>query len=82
MFRPVLFVVDSDEDSLRAIERELVDRYERSYRIVCLGSAAEAEAELVRMSAAGEDVDGRPRWARCVNVRDLFGLFASCTGRS
>lgn len=56
MCRPVLFVVDSDEDSLRAIERELVDRYERSYRIVCIGSATEAEAELVRLSDAGEDV--------------------------
>lgn len=49
-------MVDSDEVSLRAIERELVDRYERSYRIVCLGSATEAEAVLVRMSDAGEDV--------------------------
>lgn len=49
-------MVDSDEDSLRAIERELVDRYERSYRIVCVGSATEAEAALVTMSDAGEDV--------------------------
>lgn len=55
MSRPVLFVVDND-DSLRAIERELVDRYERSYRIICLGSAAEAEAELARLADAGEDV--------------------------
>jgi thioredoxin reductase (NADPH) len=54
--QPVIFAVDDDEDSLRAIERELVDRYERSYRIVCIGSAAEAEAELVRMSTAGEDI--------------------------
>jgi len=54
--QPVLFAVDNDEGSLRIIERELVDRYERSYRVFCLGSAAEAEAELVRMSAAGEDV--------------------------
>jgi thioredoxin reductase (NADPH) len=56
MSQPVLFAVDHDEDSLRAIERQLVDRYGRSYRVVCLRSAAEAEAELVRMSAAGEDV--------------------------
>jgi thioredoxin reductase (NADPH) len=54
--RPVLIAVDDDEDSLRAIERELVDRYERSYRVVCVGSAAAAEAELRRTAAAGEDV--------------------------
>jgi thioredoxin reductase (NADPH) len=54
--QPVLFAVDNDVDSLRAIERELVDRYERSYRIVCLGSAVEAEAELARSAAAGENV--------------------------
>ncbi len=56
MSQPVLFAVDNDEGSLRAIERELVDRYARSYRIVCVGSATEAEAELARLAAAGEDV--------------------------
>ncbi len=54
--QPVLLAVDSDEGSLRAVERELVDRYERSYRIVCVGSAAAAEAELAQAAAAGEDV--------------------------
>jgi thioredoxin reductase (NADPH) len=54
--RPVLIAVDEDADSLRAIERELVDRYERSYQIVCFGSASEAEAELTRIAAADEDV--------------------------
>jgi thioredoxin reductase (NADPH) len=53
---PVVFAVDDDEESLRAIERELVDRYERSYRVVCLGSAPEAEAELARSAEAGEEV--------------------------
>jgi thioredoxin reductase (NADPH) len=54
--RPILFVVDEDEVALRAIERELLERYERSYRIVCVGSAAEAKAELSAVAAAGEDV--------------------------
>jgi len=54
--RPVVFAVDDDEDSLRAIERELVGRYERSYRIACLDSAAAAEAELARAAEAGEEV--------------------------
>lgn len=56
MSSPVLLAVDEDEKSLGDIERELRDRYERSYRIVCLGSAPEAETELARMAEAGEDV--------------------------
>src|SRR5690349_5104854 len=53
---PVLLAVDEDEKSLRDVERELRDRYERSYRVLCLGSAPEAEAELSRMADAGEEV--------------------------
>src|SRR5690242_12217823 len=56
MSRPVLLVVDDEEGSLAGIERELRDRYERSYGVVCLGSAAEAEAELERLAEAGEEV--------------------------
>jgi thioredoxin reductase (NADPH) len=54
--RPLILAVDEDEKSLCAIERELRDRYERSYRIICLGSAPEAEAELARLAEAHEDV--------------------------
>jgi thioredoxin reductase (NADPH) len=66
---PVLLAVDEDANSLSDIERELRDRYERSYRIVCVGSAAEAEAELARIAAdadevalvlAGESLGGAP----------------------
>jgi thioredoxin reductase (NADPH) len=53
---PVLFAVDEDEGSLRVIEGELADRYARSYRIVCVATAAAAEAELSAIAAAGEDV--------------------------
>ncbi len=53
---PVLFAVDEDERSLRKVERELVDRYSRSYRVVCVSSAQEAIAELEALAAAGEDV--------------------------
>ena len=56
MSRPVLLAVDESENALRDIERELRDRYERHYRIVCLGSAPEAEAELERLADAGEEV--------------------------
>jgi thioredoxin reductase (NADPH) len=53
---PVILAVDADAESLRDIERELGDRYERSYRIVCLGTAPEAKEELARLAQAGEDV--------------------------
>jgi thioredoxin reductase (NADPH) len=53
---PVLFAVDEDEGSLREVERELLDRYARSYRVVCVRSAPEALAQLEALSAAGEDV--------------------------
>ena len=53
---PVLFAVDEDEHLLRDIERELVDRYSRSYRVVCVTSAAKAMAELRALKEAGDDV--------------------------
>jgi len=53
---PVLFAVDEDREALRAVERELVDRYSRSYRIVCRSSVEEALAELLALKEAGEDV--------------------------
>jgi len=53
---PILFAVDENERLLRDIERELVDRYSRSYRIVCACSAGEAMAELRALKEAGEDV--------------------------
>jgi thioredoxin reductase (NADPH) len=54
--RPVLFAVDENEESLRSIEAELRDRYERAYRVVCVDSATAAEAELARLAEAGEDL--------------------------
>jgi thioredoxin reductase (NADPH) len=53
---PVLFAVDENEQLLRDVERELVDRYSRGYRIVCLPSAREAMARLQALKEAGEDV--------------------------
>jgi hypothetical protein len=53
---PVLFVLDEDEHALRAVERELTDRYSRSYRVVCVSAEQEAMVELEALAAAGEDV--------------------------
>jgi thioredoxin reductase (NADPH) len=53
---PVLFAVDEDASSLREVERELTDRYSRSYRIVCAYSAEEAMAKLQALARASEEV--------------------------
>lgn len=53
---PVLFAIDEDERALRVVERELVDRYSRSYRVLCVSSAEEAMAELEALADAGDDV--------------------------
>ena len=54
MNEPVLLVVDDDADGLGAIERELHDRYERHYRIVCVRSPDEARSVLDELAASGE----------------------------
>jgi len=53
---PVLLAIDEDEAALRRVERELVDRYSQSYRVVCVSSAQEGMAELGALGEAGEDV--------------------------
>jgi thioredoxin reductase (NADPH) len=77
---PVLVAVDEDERSLHEVERELVDRYSRNYRVVCVSSAEEAMAQLQALEAAEEDValvlaaqslGGRPGGELLGRVRDL-----------
>jgi thioredoxin reductase (NADPH) len=53
---PVLFAIDEDARSLGEVERELVDRYARGYRVVCVSSVDDAMVELEALAAAGEDV--------------------------
>ncbi len=53
---PVLFAIDEDERALHVVERELVDRYSKGYRVVCASSAGEAMAELRALAEAGRDV--------------------------
>jgi thioredoxin reductase (NADPH) len=54
--RPAIVAVDSDPDSLAAIERELDRRYAADYRIVCERSTAGALAELQRMRTCCDPV--------------------------
>jgi thioredoxin reductase (NADPH) len=53
---PVLLAVDADSAALGHVERELRDRYERSYQVICTGSPEEALATLTRLSDASEEV--------------------------
>jgi thioredoxin reductase (NADPH) len=53
---PVILAVEEDEQFLRDIERELEDRYSRSYRVVSARSAKAAVAELESHADSGVDV--------------------------
>lgn len=56
MQMPVIVAVDEDDESLGAVERELTDRYGRSYRIVTAASVGDGIAEIVGLASSGEDV--------------------------
>ncbi|HVX33881.1 MAG TPA: FAD-dependent oxidoreductase [Solirubrobacterales bacterium] len=56
MSKPLLLAVDADPASLREVEGELRQRYERDYRVLVAGSSRAALARLEEASAAGEDI--------------------------
>jgi thioredoxin reductase (NADPH) len=56
MSGPVLVAIDEDPGFLREVERQLLDRYARSYRVVCARSTRDALATLERLAAAGDEV--------------------------
>jgi thioredoxin reductase (NADPH) len=56
MTGPMLLAVDADAAALASIERELTDRYGRSYEVFCTASPAEAIGALERLSHGGEEV--------------------------
>ena len=56
MANPVILVVDSDPVGLATIERELLDRYDRHYAVVCVGSATDARRRLAELQVEGEAV--------------------------
>jgi len=56
MSEPLLVAVDDDPALLGVVERELSDRYARHYRILALGSSAEALGTLEDLAASGEQV--------------------------
>ena len=54
MGSPVILAVDPDPAALGDVERELQDRYARHYRVICVGSPAEAGRQLAELQASGE----------------------------
>ncbi|HEY2480561.1 MAG TPA: FAD-dependent oxidoreductase [Solirubrobacterales bacterium] len=52
----MLLAIDEDQASLREVERELRERYEGGYRVVCTGSAREGLERLEELSGAGEEI--------------------------
>lgn len=50
---PVIVAVDEDVDSLADVERELTDRYSRSYEIVTASSVSDGVARLIEMDSSG-----------------------------
>jgi thioredoxin reductase (NADPH) len=53
---PVLLVVDADDLTRAAVERELEERYGRHYRVICLTTVAAATACLDDLARSGVDV--------------------------
>jgi thioredoxin reductase (NADPH) len=56
MAKPVLMVVDDEDASLQALERELQARYGAHYQVMSGSSAEVALARLAELKAAGADV--------------------------
>ena len=56
MTGPALVVVDEDPAALSDVERELRERYERHYRVVCLKSSKDGLGCLEELAAGGEEV--------------------------
>jgi hypothetical protein len=56
MAGPLLIAVEDDRDRLRLVRQELVNRYGRDYRVVCVSTAAEGLRLLDAAGAAGGEV--------------------------
>ena len=56
MTRPVLLVVDDDQEVLKAIERDLRDRYRKDYRVVRAGAGTDALTAARELKQRGTPV--------------------------
>lgn len=56
MNQPILFVIDDDEQVLRALTRDLKNKYRQDYRVLSTSSAKEALDGLLELKNKGESV--------------------------
>ena len=56
MALPVLLAVDEDQDALRVVETQLVQRYSHDYRVECLGELGEALRRLAELAQTGGEL--------------------------
>jgi thioredoxin reductase (NADPH) len=57
MDQPIIFVVDDDVQVLRALARDIKNKYRQHYRILSTASAKEALESLLELKNKGETVD-------------------------
>jgi thioredoxin reductase (NADPH) len=56
MDQPIIFVIDDDQQVLRAISRDLKNHYRQDYRILSTASVKEALDSLLELKNKGEVV--------------------------
>ena len=56
MNQPILFVIDDDEQVLRALTRDLKNKYRQDYRVLSTSSAKEALDGLLELKNKGVSV--------------------------
>ena len=54
--KPVLLAVDDDQEVVRAVERDLRNRYARDFTVVAAGSGEDALEILRQLSSSGDPV--------------------------
>lgn len=56
MSLPIIFIIDDDQQVLRAVTRDVKTQYRQGYRVVSTPSVAEAEQTLVELKNKGESI--------------------------
>lgn len=56
MARPLLLAVEDDQEQLRLMRQELVNRYGQTYRVVCVATAPEGLRLLDDAAVTGREV--------------------------
>ena len=77
MALPVIVCVDDDPDVLQDVENQLLERYQRSYRIEAVAEADEGAGVLQRLAANGQEVALLLAGLGALRADDDGGVFAN-----